>query len=164
MALEHLADLLASWKACLDTPPPGPNVSPAINYTIVVNSPIQGGDGNNAVSYINGFFLQYMTSPLTFSSGFGSGSLKAKALYSDKRGATTDQPFDLKQSEELDVTLTDAVLGPQGEITQPPTIRAGQQAYQIVDVRNEVIVAVLDKVKNPAVLTLTFLCSPLPSV
>jgi hypothetical protein len=163
MALEHLADLLASWKACLDTPPPGPNESPAINYTIVVNSPIQGGDGNNAVSYINGFFLQYMTSPFTFSGGFG-GSLKATALYSDKRDATTGQPFDSKQSEQLDVTLTDAVLGPHGEITLPPTIHAGQQVYQIVDVRNEVIVAVLDEVNNPAVLTLTFLCSPLPSV
>jgi hypothetical protein len=157
MALEHLADLLASWKACLDTPPPGPNQSPAINYTIVVNSPIQGGDGNNAVSYIYGFFLQYMTSPLTFS----GGGLKATALHSDKRDATTGQPFDSKQSEAVDVTLTDAVLGPRGEITQPPTIRAGQQVYQIVDVRNEVIAAVLDEVNNPAVLTLTFLCSPL---
>ena len=159
MALEHLADLLASWKACLETNP-GPNMTPGIEYTIVVNSPIQGGDGNNAVSYINSFFLQYIPSPLTFS----GGGLKAQALYSDKRDATAGQPFDVKQQQQLDVTVTDAVLGPQGETTQPPAIRVGQQVYQIVDVRNQVIVAVLDDVNNPAILTLSFLCSPLGNV
>lgn len=151
MSLQDLSAILQSWKECIDSPPPGPHHVEAIFYTIVVNSPVFSDVSGNEVTYIGGVFTQYTAAPLTFS----GGTLRATAFYSDKLDSTTGQPFDIKQTDELSITLNSETT------THPPTITYGNLVYHIVDVRNNVIIAVLDDMNNPALLTLTFLCFPL---
>jgi hypothetical protein len=151
MSLQDLPGILQSWKDCIDSPPPGPHHIEAIFYTIVVNSPVFSDVTGNTATYIGGVFTQYLASPLTFS----GGTVKATAFYSDKQDSTTGQPFDIKQTDELSITLNG------GTTSHPPTITYGNIVYNIVDVRNNIIIAVLDDVNNPAVLTLAYLCFPL---